>query len=124
MILNEYIKCTQTILLPLHVKLCNKIFVSGVMPSEWLIGMIVPMYTNKSDTHDVNNYRGITLLSCLAKLFTSVLNERLTEYSNTINVINETQAGFRHEYSTLDHIYLLKCVNPLFNWEKNVLLIC
>ena len=121
LILNEYIKCTQQILLPLYVKLFNKILDSGVMPSEWLVGKIVPIYKNKGDADDVNNYRGITLLSCLGKLFTSVLNDRLSEYSNTINIINETQAGFRHDYSTLDHIFLLKCVVDLFNWRKKKL---
>ncbi len=121
MILNEYIKCTQTMLLPLYVKLRNKVFDSGVMPTEWLVGMIVLIYKNKSDTHDVNNYRGITLLSCPGKLFTSILNERLSEYSNTFNIVNETQAGFRQEYSTLDHTFLLKCVINLFNWRKKKL---
>ncbi len=121
MILNGYIKCTRTMLLPIYVKLFNKVFGSGVMPTEWLVGMIVLIYKNKGDAQDVNNYRGITLLSCLGKLFTSVLNERLTEYSNTFNVINETQAGLRQEHSTLDHIFLLKCVIDLFNWRKKKL---
>ncbi len=97
----------------------NKVFDSGVMLTEWLVGMIVPIYKNKGDTH-VNNYRGITLLSCLGILFTSILNERLTEYSNTFNINKETQASFRQEYSTLDHVFLLKCVTDLFNWRKKL----
>ena len=121
MIINEYIKITESILLPLYIKFFNKILDSGVMPSEWMVGMIVPIYKSKGDTSDVNNYRGITLLSCLGKLFTSILNERLTMYSDTMNIINETQAGFRHDYSTLDHIFLLKCVIDLFKWRKKKL---
>ena len=121
MIINEYIKTTKNILLPFYVMFFNKILDNGVMPSEWLVGMIVPIYKGKGDTSDVNNYRGITLLSCLGKLFTSILNERLTKYSNTMNIINETQAGFRHDYSTLDHIFLLKCVIDLFKWRKKKL---
>ncbi len=61
------------------------------------------------------------MLSCLGKLFTSILNERLTEYSNTFNIINETQVGFRQEYLTLDYIFLFKCVTDLFNWRKKKL---
>ncbi len=53
MILNEYIKCKKTILLPLYVRLFNKVFGSGVMPSEWLVGMIVPIYKNEGDAHDL-----------------------------------------------------------------------
>ncbi len=105
-------------MLSLYVKLFNKTLDSGVMPSEWVVCMIIPICKNKGDTHDVNNYRDITLLSCLGKLSSSVLNERLTEYSNTISVINEAQAGFRHKYSTPNHIFLLKCVTDLFSWKN------
>ena len=113
MIINEYIKSTKYFLCPLYVRIFNKILDTGVMPSEWLVGTIVPLY--KGDIQDVNNYRGITLLSCMGKLFTSILNERLNEYSNTLSLINETQTGFRHGYSNLDHILLLKCIINLFN---------
>ena len=104
-ILNEHIKSTQDIMNPLYVLLFNKILDTGVFPAEWLVGVIVPLYKNKGDVHDPNNYRGITLLSCIGKLFTSILNERLKEYSTVNHSINENQAGFRHEYSTLDHIF-------------------
>ncbi len=99
----------------------NKILDTGVMPSEWSVGTIVPLYKNKGYIQDVSNYKGITLLSCMGKLFTSIINERLNEYSNKLSLINETQAGFRHGYSTLDHIFLLKCVTDLFNWKKRKL---
>ena len=99
----------------------NKILDGGVVPLEWTIGVIVPIYKNKGDVQDTNNYRGITLLSCMGKLFTSILNERLKHYSETKNIINKTQAGFRQGYSTLDHMYLLKCIIELFKWRKRKL---
>ena len=43
---------------------------------------------------DVNNFRGITLLSTLGKLFTKVLNNRLTFWSDTYDIIFDSQAGF------------------------------
>jgi hypothetical protein len=51
------------------------------MPSSWLIRMIKPFYKNKGDKFDPKNYRPITIVSCLGKLFTAILNERLTEFS-------------------------------------------
>ena len=97
----------------------NKVLATGILPEEWLIGVIFPLYKNKGDVNDLHNYRGITLLSCLGKLFTSILNDRLTHFSNECNVIQETQAGFRQDYSTLDHIFLLKSVIDLFFlWKR------
>lgn len=57
---------------------------------------------------DVNSYRGITLLPCLGKLFTSILNSRLTQYCNGMNMISEAQAGYRKCYSIIDHMFVLK----------------
>ncbi len=117
-IVNEYIKSTQLLLCPLYVKFFNKILDCGVIPNEWLVGTIVPLYKNKGDIKDTNNYRGITLLSCMGKLFTSILNERLNIFCNERNIINEIQAGFRPGYSTLDHIFLLKSIIDMFLWKK------
>ena len=78
------------------------------MPMDWLIGIIIPLYKGKGDKKDANNYRGITLLSCLGKLFTSILNVRLSKFCETNNVIGEMQAGFRQGYSTMDHIFFIK----------------
>ena len=122
-IINEYIKCSQDLLCPLYDKLFNKILDTGVFPSEWLTGVIIALYKSKGVVNDTNNYRGITLLSCMGKLFTSIINDRLKQYSDAQNIINETQAaGFCEGYSTLDHIFLLKCVVvDLFRWKKRKL---
>jgi hypothetical protein len=55
------------------------------------------------------NYRPITILSCLGKLFT-VLSERLTKYSDDFFILNENQCGFRKGYSTLDNLFVSKSI--------------
>ena len=106
-ILNEFIKATFNKLKLLYVELFNRILNTGQIPEAWTIGKIMPIYKNKGDKGDFDNYRGITILSCLGKLFTSVLNARLNKYANEVNLLNENQAGFRKSYSTLEHIFLL-----------------
>ena len=49
-----------------------------VIPTNWCLGIIMPLYKNNGSVNDPDNYRGITLLSCLSKLFTSALNNRIT----------------------------------------------
>ena len=66
----------------LDMGLFNIIFETGIVPDNWLMGNIKPIYKNKGDKMDPKNYRPITILSCLGKLFTAVLSERLTKYSD------------------------------------------
>ena len=46
-------------------------------------GFVVTLHKN-GNIHDVDNYRGITLLSTLSKLFTRLLNNRLTDWAEKI----------------------------------------
>lgn len=106
-ILNEYFKTASNILLqPLEI-LFNQILESGKFPSDWSTGIIIPIY-KKGDINDPNNYRGITLVSCFAKLFTSILNNRLKQWSSENDVITDAQFGFKSNHSTIDAIFILK----------------
>ena len=84
-------------------------------------GKIRPIYKNKGDKSDPENYRPITILSCLGKLFTAVLNNRLTKFLDTYELLNENQAGFRKSYSTVDHIFALNSLIELFKSTKKKL---
>jgi hypothetical protein len=87
--------------------LFNVIFDSGIVPETWTIGIIHPIYKKKGDATNPENYRTITLLSCLGKLFTSVINNRITSYIESNNLLNRCQAGFRKNQCTADHIFVL-----------------
>lgn len=120
-VINEQIKNAPDCLIELLQLLFNVIFDSGIIPSSWAIGSVVPLYKNKGDKHSTDNYRGITLLSCLGKLFTSILNGRLTEFDNKYHIIKESQAGFRQAYSTTDHLFTLRtAVDFYLNEGKKV----
>ena len=101
--------------------LFNRILDSGILPEEWLMGTIVPIYKNKGDKHDPGNYRGITLLSCSAKFFTAVLNNRLRCFSDHCNILLSNQAGFRPNHATTDHIFVLKTFSDLIRYRKRKL---
>ena len=107
-ILNEFIKSTFDKMKQVYVDLFNRVLATGQIPESWTVGTILPIYKNKGDRMDFNNYRDITILSCLGKLFTSVINSRLNKFADETKLINENQTGFRKNYSTLDHIFLLK----------------
>ena len=115
---NEFLKNCSDEVLAIVVKLFNVILNTGIIPEDWCIGMILPLYKNKGDINDPDNYRGITLLSCIGKLFTAILNERLTSYVDAIGCMGDEQAGFRHEFSTIDHIFTLHALIEYYSKKK------
>ena len=88
-------------MLPIYIwitpltNLFNTILQSGLIPEQWVQSMIKPIYKNKGDPLNPENYRPIALLSCLRKQFTSIINERLNLLLNENNILLENQAGFR-----------------------------
>jgi hypothetical protein len=120
-ILNEYIKATKEMFTPFYCKLFNSVLDTGFIPESWLEGVIIPIYKNKGDSADPNNYRPITILSCLGKLFTSVLNRRLTHFLEENNILDENQAGFRKGYSCSDHIFTLHALIEILKKRKQKL---
>ena len=105
-ILNEYFIETGDILLSHLTELFNLILETGYFPDSWADGIIIPLF-KKGDQTDVRNYRGITLVSCLSKLFTSVLNNRIVKWCDENSKISDAQFGFRKGFSTVDAIYTL-----------------
>ena len=95
----------------IHLKfllpLFNKIFSTGQYPECWSEALIFPLH-KKGSTENTNNYRGISLLNVISKLYSTVINERLSNFCSQNGLIPEAQAGFRKGYSTIDNIFTLQ----------------
>ena len=118
MIVNEFIKNSPDEFYTVMEKYFNLIINTGHVPSEWCIGLIQTIFKNKGSVHDVDNYRGITLLSCMGKVFTVLIINRLNQYLEDNDTIGQEQAGLKQEFSTLDHIFtlhVLKVLNVIQN---------
>jgi hypothetical protein len=123
-IVNEYLKTTVTKFLPFYVKLFDLIFDSGESPDSWTLGIFKAIYKNKGDPNDPDNYRAISLVSSLGKLFTSILNSRLSNFSDETDLVTKSQAGFRAGYLTQDNIVILYSVITLYLSKKKKLFCC
>ena len=124
LIMNEMLKSGSNILLPSISKLFNLILRNQKFPSNWNINIQSMIY--KSGNHlDCNNYRGISITSCLGKLFTSVLQSRLLEFLEENNKLSDKQAAFRPGFSTTDHLFTLRSiVNKYIKASKGKLYVC
>ena len=75
--------------------------------------------------NDANNYRGITLISCLEKIFTSVINNRLLKWSDENSIVTDAQFGFKPGFGTTDAIFSLHTfISKVLSSKKAILLFC
>ena len=121
---NEVIKYSSIITINLITKLFNLILESGNYPTNWRKSFIILIY-KAGDNLDLNNYRGISLQNCLAKLFSSALNKRLVRYYE--DMFANQQFGFRANHRTTDSIFVLKTlISKYLNKikQKHFFLLC
>lgn len=88
------------------VTLFNNLGITGCVPDEWKTAVIVPIY-KKGDRGDPGNYRGISLLATLSKVYSGVLNQRLLKWAKETDFFTDAQNGFRPGRSTIDSIFTL-----------------
>ena len=73
---------------------------TGKFISLLKLAKVIPIYKNKGSPHDANNYRPISLLSNIDKIFEKLIKFRLVNYLEENNVIFKNQFGFRSKHST------------------------
>ena len=105
----EMIKVTLHEILPFLNVLFNKIYDTGIFPSEWSKSIICPIHKSGSLSNP-ENFRGISLINSISKIFTNILTIRLQTWAENNNVIDDSQAGFRKNYSTIDNIFSLQAL--------------
>ena len=88
-------------------KIFNHNLDCGAYP--WHTSIITPIFKS-GNPYDPDNYRAIAVGSCLGKLFSSILLDRLTEFKREHCPDPKEQLGFQKGAQTNDHILTLKTI--------------
>ena len=78
-IINEILKYSKPGIFKSYTKLFNLILKSGCYPKSWKQSYIIAIHKS-GDKSNLNNYRGISLMNCLSKIFSVIINARLTNF--------------------------------------------
>jgi hypothetical protein len=101
-------------------RMCEQCFAREEVPSEWMKGIIVPILKSGNKLNPLN-YRGITLLNVVSKVYASVLTTRLSSWAEAKGILVEEQAGFRPGRSVGENIYILtECIKSRIEKEEKV----
>lgn len=90
--------CAEFISAPLSYIL-NLSFLEGCFPKKLKIAVVKPLF-KKGDDKDINNYRPITIIPILSKVFERVIYNRLNKFIDKYNILTTQQFGFRKNRST------------------------
>ena len=86
----------------ISVSLCalfNKSLVSGIFPDDWKCARVTPLF-KEGEPSDLNNYRPISVISVIAKVFERIVYDQLYNFLTNEDIISNHQSGFRPLHST------------------------
>ncbi|GFW16139.1 probable RNA-directed DNA polymerase from transposon X-element [Trichonephila clavipes] len=84
--------------------LINQLFKNSYFPNSWKTAVVIPILKPDKDSALPSNYRPISLLSCLSKVYEFVLLQRLNQHCAAFNFIIPQQCGFRPKCSTVHQL--------------------
>ena len=88
-------------------RLCTKIWETGQWPTDWRRAIFIPL-PKKGDLQLCSNYRTISLISHASKILLKVIMKRME--NKLEEEVSNTQADFRKNRGTKDHIFNLKMI--------------
>ena len=77
----------------------NQSILSGTFPDKLKLAKVIPIHKKGDDTK-IDNYRPISILPAISKIFERVLFNQIDEYFSSHNLYNDSQYGFRTKHST------------------------
>ena len=87
----------------------------SLLPEEWLIGEISPIYKNKGAKSDPSNYRPVSLTALVCKNIEDIIREEIIEFFNSINYISPVQYAFVKGRSCVSQV-----ITVLDDWTKTL----
>ena len=78
----------------------NRSIGQGIFPDDWKCARVAPLF-KAGDGNDVNNYRPISVISVVAKVFERIVYDQLYAYLEEQSIICKYQSGFRSTHTTV-----------------------
>jgi hypothetical protein len=86
--------------------LIGLVWTTGKAPVEWRQAVMMPLYKGKGDRRNTDNYRGISLLSIVGKVYAVILAKRVAQQVEL--ELLEEQCGFRPGRGLVDAVFILR----------------
>ena len=119
----EFLKYVSDDICETLFALYNSMFERGDWPTKWAEGIINPVH-KKASINVPDNYRKITVMPALGKVFESILNARLKFRNVVLNIDDPYQFGFKEGSRTTDNIFILQSLVYRQKFKGKPLYLC
>ena len=75
--------------------LFNLCLSTGSIPDDWKVAFLTPIYKGKGSKSSLDNYRPISILSPISKVFENLLSIQLRQFFESNGIFSSSQFGFR-----------------------------
>ena len=115
-------KCVLVAILPLVTSVLSELFnrcvETGIFPDSLKTARVTPIYKKGSKT-DIKNYRPVSVLGNISKIFEGLMFNRVSEFFYKNGLLCETQYGFLKNKSTeLAYLELIQKIVPTIEEKK------
>ena len=83
-------------------KLFNNCLKESCFPDCWKVSSVIPVFKNVGERSTAKNYRPVSLLSVVSKVFEKLVNNRIVDHLEKGSLFSDFQHGFRSSRSTAD----------------------
>ena len=77
-----------------------ELFTNGLkefcFPDCWKVSLVVPVFKNVGERSTAKNYRPVSLLSVVSKVFEKLVNKRIVDHLEKRGLFSDFQYGFRY----------------------------
>ena len=101
---NQFLKNLPTPFIQIILQFFNKCMKDKQMPLNWKTARITMIPKKDQNKTNPNNYRPISVTSCLGKLYERLVAQRLYSFLKSRNLLSVCQSGFRAHRCTLENI--------------------
>lgn len=90
---------------PVLVRLINLSLSTGLLPDDWKLSRVTPVFKGKGDRLEMSNYRPIAVIAHVSKVIEKLVQGQLMTYLLTHNLISLDQSSYRQYHSTTTAIH-------------------
>ena len=91
---NALLKIAAPVISEMLTFLFNLSIYTCIVPKDWKKAMVTPIYKGKGDKDTPSNYRPISIIATISKIFETVIKDQIVSYLNVNNIISPDQSAY------------------------------